>query len=641
MLRHKCCTLSFTLLALGLAIGARPTSGQTLPFFRQFSTPGIDQATAVAADASGIYVIGNRRFLQGGGVRKYDSRGNELWTREFNVPERSVHAVGAAVDATGVYVVGYLRALPLGAVVGPFVRKYSAGGEELWTRQLEFFPGIGMAVDATGVYVAGFGIDPYIRGSSFLRKYNADGAELWTSRFQEPDIFSALAADATGVYILGVGNRPSLVRKWDPRGNDLWTRQLGAFSLSSVVGAADPTGFFVVGDIGRSPFLRKYDADGNELWARPVAADLYPGGLVADATGVYLAGTTSWAGPALPGQCRSGSGSDAFVRKYDSAGAELWTRQFGTSSAAFGSAVAVDASGVYVVGREVTSQGLLLLSDVEYPNPPANPANGAFLARFEKTAAAAGARPRILPDCVVNAASYVGGGVAPGEIVTIFGSALGPSELVRQRLTEDRTLATTLADTRLLFNGVAAPLLYVSDKQSSAIVPYAVAGRTSVEVQVEYRGVRSEAVTVPVLRSRPGIFRLDASGQGQGAILNEDGSVNSPSNPARRGSIISIFGTGGGEAAEGVLDGQIVSGTLPRTSLPVSVLFDVGLVEGDFDVPSKPGEVLYAGGSPGSVSGLLQVNVRVPANATAGDRAPLALTIGSQWTLYQATIALR
>lgn len=241
---------------------------------------------------------------------------------------------------------------------------------------------------------------------------------------------------------------------------------------------------------------------------------------------------------------------------------------------------------------------------------------------------------------MVNAGSYVGGGVAPGEIVTLFGSAMGPPELVRLRLTEDRRLATALADTRILFNGVPAPLVYVSDKQSSAIVPYAVAGRSSVDVQVEYRGVRSGVVTMPVLPSRPGIFTQDGAGRGQGAILNEDGSLNSPSNPARRGSLISIFATGGGEAAPGVVDGQILGDITPRTSLPVSIFFDLG--NNEHLVQQKQGEVLYAGGVPGSVAGLLQVNVRVPANAVdTGPAVPFALFIGSHWTVFQATVALR
>jgi uncharacterized protein (TIGR03437 family) len=161
-----------------------------------------------------------------------------------------------------------------------------------------------------------------------------------------------------------------------------------------------------------------------------------------------------------------------------------------------------------------------------------------------------------------------------------------------------------------------------------------------VDVQVEYTGLRSEAVTVPVLPSRPGVFTQDGSGQGQGAILNEDGSINSASNPARRGSVISIFATGGGEAAPGVVDGQLLSDETPRTSVPVSIFFDLG--NNEYPVQQKQAEVLYAGGVPGSVAGLLQVNVRVPANAEdTGPAVPFALFIGSQWTVFQATVALR
>jgi uncharacterized protein (TIGR03437 family) len=261
--------------------------------------------------------------------------------------------------------------------------------------------------------------------------------------------------------------------------------------------------------------------------------------------------------------------------------------------------------------------------------------------KFEKTAAVAtSGRPRIFPSCVVNAASYVGGGVAPGEIVTIFGSGMGPSEPAKLSVTSERRLATTLAGVRILFDGMPAPLVYVSEKQSSVIVPYGVAGRSSVDVQIEYNGVRSDAVTVPVLASRPGIFSLDGTGRGQALILNEDGTLNSAENPARRGSIVTLFGTGGGETATDVADGQIVGNVLPRTTLPVSAIFDLG--SNEFQVSAKPGEVLYAGGVSGSVAGLLQLNVRVPANAVAtGNRVPFLLIIGSHWTVHQVTIALR
>ena len=87
------------------------------------------------------------------------------------------------------------------------------------------------------------------------------------------------------------------------------------------------------------------------------------------------------------------------------------------------------------------------------------------------------------------------------------------------------------------------------------------------DIQIEYQGVLSDVVTVPVLPSRPGIFSLDGSGQGLLAILNQDGSVNSPSNPAARGSIVTIYATGGDERDPAVADGQILSDVLPRTYL--------------------------------------------------------------------------
>jgi uncharacterized protein (TIGR03437 family) len=225
-------------------------------------------------------------------------------------------------------------------------------------------------------------------------------------------------------------------------------------------------------------------------------------------------------------------------------------------------------------------------------------------------------------------------------MVTIFGVGMGPSDLVPLQLNPDRKLATTLGGARVLFNGVAAPLLYVSDGQSSAIVPAAVAGASTVDVQVEYNGVRSEAVTVPVLDARPGVFSLDGSGEGQAAILNEDGRVNSSANPAPRGSVITLYATGGAELAPGVEDGQIIGDVLPRTSLPVSAMFDLGTNE--FPVAPKSAEVLYAGGVPGSVAGLLQINLRVPGDAeVTGSQVPFLLIIGSHWTVYQVSLALR
>jgi uncharacterized protein (TIGR03437 family) len=452
-----------------------------------------------------------------------------------------------------------------------------------------------------------------------VRKYSAGGAEQWTRPFGTiPGIFdgTAITVDATGLYVVAGNDSSATMRKYDASGNVLFSRQVNRF-YGAVT--ADNTGVYLFNG-GPDNILHKYDArSGNELWARPAGAVVQVvKALAADATGVYLVGQTG----GLPRQCTFGLNGDALARKYGPDGAELWTREFGasysTSSQALG--VGVDDTGVYVVG---IGNGFT---------------NESFLAKFEKAAEViTDSKPRILPDCVANAASYRAGGVAPGEIVVILGSAMAPSGLVPLSLTANGTLDTTLAGAQVLFDGAPAPLLYVSDKQSSAIVPYAVAGRTSVDVQVKYQGVLSDVVRVPVLPSRPGIFSLDGSGQRLPAILNEDGSINSPSNPAARGSVITIYATGGGERDPAVADGQILSKVLPTVSLPIAVTFDNG-PEYDF---LALGEVLYAGGSSGSVAGLLQLNVRVPPSAVAGKAVAFGLSIGGDRVPGFLTIALR
>lgn len=628
--------------AAAMVWSAGPACAQTLSFFRQFTTPSADRAVAVAADGSGVYVVAHNPLRGAASIRKYDAGGGELWTREFTAGPQEPRA---AADGSGVYVAGYTTA-------GQFLRKFGAAGEDLWVRQLEFMPMGSLAADSTGVYVAGGNSIPtgnFPRWERFVRKYDPSGAEAWTRRSMAQFEFPlALAADSTGVYLLGIasvpasGNNAMFIRKWDLRGAELWERRPPFSPGTALMAAAEPSGFFVVTDVPGSRLLHRYDAEGNELWRRPLessSSDVYPGAVVADSTGVYVTGTTSMFAPALPGQCRSGSASDSFVRKFALDGTELWTREFGTPDAAWAVGLAADGAGIYAVGRAGTAQ---VAERAAGASVIPSLTTSAFLARLDKTAAEGAAGPRILPDCVVNAASYVGGSIAPGEVVTIFGSGIGPSLPVRSAFTGERTLPATVAETRILFGDVAAPLLYVSDKQSSAIVPYAVAGKATVDVRVEYKGVRSAPVTMPVTAARPGIFTMDASGRGQGAILNEDGTLNSASNPAARGSVIAIFGTGGGETAAGLIDGQIVGDVVPRAALPVSVFFDAGLpTDSDYEIPPKKGEVLYAGGSRGSIAGLLQINVRVPADAAPGSAAPLALVIGSEWVLRQATVALR
>ena len=226
--------------------------------------------------------------------------------------------------------------------------------------------------------------------------------------------------------------------------------------------------------------------------------------------------------------------------------------------------------------------------------------------------------PEISQAGVTNAASFLAGSVAPGEIITIFGSGLGPDSLATLQLTADgRFVTTSLAGTRVLFDGVPAPMIYTLEGQVSAVVPYSVAGRSNTRMQVEYAGRASNTITLQVSSSAPGVFSLDSSGRGQGAILNQDYSVNGPSNPAAKGSVVIIFATGAGQTKLPGVDGEVIGGDLPLPVLPVSVR--IGGVKA---------EALYAGGAPGMVSGVLQLNVKVPEDLAAGGSVSIELTVG-------------
>jgi uncharacterized protein (TIGR03437 family) len=218
--------------------------------------------------------------------------------------------------------------------------------------------------------------------------------------------------------------------------------------------------------------------------------------------------------------------------------------------------------------------------------------------------------------------------VAPGLIVTVFGSELGPDQLAPGELDETGTSFTsTLGGTRILFDGIPAPLLYASDRQVSAIVPFEAAGTTS--VVVEARGSRSAPVAVPVAAAAPGIFTLQQSGLGPAAVLNQDFSVNGGNNRAATGSIIQIFATGGGRLDPLPANGSLVAG-IARVTLPVTV-----------EIGGRSAEVLYAGAAPGLVAGLLQVNARVPEDLLPGTSVPLLVRVGEVASQPGATIAVR
>jgi uncharacterized protein (TIGR03437 family) len=219
---------------------------------------------------------------------------------------------------------------------------------------------------------------------------------------------------------------------------------------------------------------------------------------------------------------------------------------------------------------------------------------------------------------VTNGASWLPGAVAPGEIVVIGGNSLGAATTTTLQISSTGLVANSLAGTRVLFDGIPAPLIYTTQNLVSAIVPYAVAGHTQTSLQVEYQTIQSAPFILGVTGTSPGIFTVDSSGVGQGAIVNQDGTLNGPANPAAPGTVLSIYGTGEGQTDPPGIDGSIVSPLNLRHPL-VSVTVSIG---------GQDAEVTYAGSAGNQVSGMFQVNVRVPSSITTSDSIPLTITIG-------------
>jgi uncharacterized protein (TIGR03437 family) len=231
------------------------------------------------------------------------------------------------------------------------------------------------------------------------------------------------------------------------------------------------------------------------------------------------------------------------------------------------------------------------------------------------------AQPGTYAACVLNAASFAPGNaapfplgtVAPGEIVSLFGAGLGPG-------------VPTVA-----FDGIPAPVLYAGPNQINAVVPYGLAS-SSTQMAVQFNGQSYGPIAMPVAAAVPGIFSLDGSGHGQAAVINQDGTLNSISNPAARGSIVTFFACGAGLMTPAVADGTIspLMLPLPAPVLPVSVA-----------IRGVTSTLQYSGAAPGYVSGALQFNVQVPTSIDFGNLVPLMLTVGSFASQVDITIALK
>jgi uncharacterized protein (TIGR03437 family) len=236
--------------------------------------------------------------------------------------------------------------------------------------------------------------------------------------------------------------------------------------------------------------------------------------------------------------------------------------------------------------------------------------------------------PQPVVAAVTSAASYDATGISPGELAIVWGTGLGPSQLANLQVAGGM-LSNNIGGVQVYLNGYPAPMVYALATQLSAVVPYEVAAQQTANVVVVYQGNASAPFQIPIASAKPAIFTNDASGHGQGAVLNQDYSRNGSASPAPRGQYIFIYGTGEGVTSPPGLDGRITTTPLPQAS---SCAVSIGGQSATFN---------YCGEAPGDTAGVFQVNALIPQSVAPGSAVPIAITINGVTSQANVTVAVK
>lgn len=341
------------------------------------------------------------------------------------------------------------------------------------------------------------------------------------------------------------------------------------------------------------PFLRKIDVSGVTVYVRNLQVSQNFRTVGVDAQGNAYIGSN--VGSFVEPQLRWPACTGSVIRVVDPSGANQ-IAEVAKPGSIDQMAVRGDSS-VYVVGElgstTVSSPGALIGSQGGLEQPGRNVRYASKL-EFARTGAGS-------IECVENAATLRAPilqgqsvpHVAPGELITIFGSYLPSPE-----------------DIRIDFDGLAAPILYADDRQINAAIPFDINanGHTRMVIRAADRTVAT--YDLPSAPASPGTFGWNGT---QAVALNEDGSVNTFENGASPGSTVTIFVSGAGVFAEPVKDGEL-GRTTPPFAKPVRQL---GVyLKPDGGVRFFPAEVLSVVQAPGLINGTVRVNLRLPATLT-------------------------
>ena len=591
-------------------------------------------------------------------VTKLDGSG-KISTLAWVAGLANTAAKDLVLDAAGnLYLVGSTSApdLPLRNALqstpGPgFLAKFSPDGLLLYGT---YFPApiTAIAVDSAG--------SMYLTGTTDWSPFPISGGGPPPARLggQGPDIYGAVvtklssAGDRIVYSAVIAGN--AINCPWGVGGGTCQTSQRFTASLGIGVDHAGnayiagntntldlPTSPGAMAATGPGPFAAKINAGGSALSyltylangtdrtppSPSYAALSSAAAMVVDPDGsVYVTGITSDPKfPITPGAYQTTG--PVFALKLNTSGSALvWATLLGGKGYDHATAATLDTSGdLWVAGTtgstefpdnqgwfvggdfvvELNPQGTALPYSGRYPDNTVSASiavdSGGLLHLTGPngivSVIAASPRPVMRPAALTNAAGGIATGrIAPGEAISIYGPHIGAFPAVEA--TFSGMLPTALAGAQVLFDDIPAPLLYVSDSQINAMVPYEVAGHTTSDLRIVFNGVTSPGFRTAVATSQLGIFA--------NAAVNPDGTLNSTAHRAKPGDFLSIWGTGAGWPT--LADGQIATGAASDGGAFSAILRE--WQNGNpVDVPLN---VAYSGAAPGLPAGIFQVNVELP-----------------------------
>jgi len=441
----------------------------------------------------------------------------------------------------------------------------------------------------------------------YVTKLSADGTKLLYSTFltgSGGSLNMGLAVDANGdAWVTGETastDYPYTVAQSAGSRPDTFTTEL------------DPTGAKVLLSVQDGGDAIALDPDGNIVVAGSFSQPMTfgPGSFEMNVANPGFPPTGDTPAQCLPGAATISS--DAFAMRINSQDGSVLGTRILTGTELMQISLAVDAQGnIYVAGLTGLPD-VALTSGVRFSNAAAQPTvPGTFLVRTDLSSSPIG--------CVADSSSSAPNGpVAPGQLITLFGNGLGPADPVVAPAGAP-SVPVSLGGVSVTFDGIAAPLLYVSSTQVNVQVPFEIKDGISTQMQLSFNGTPVDSRFFAVAPMNPSVFVVysqpGCSGGPEAVALNQDGSLNSCTNPAKAGSEVSFFMNGIGTAA-----GNQVTGSITATSSPIDASFALLTGTGSFQLDA-------ASDSVGSISGTGQIQVHIPDTVLGAMPLELALLV--------------